>query len=43
MGEILGIVLPVFSLIGIGAAAAWTKLLGKATGDALWLKVVEWL
>ena len=35
MGEILGIVLPVFSLIGIGAAAAWTKLLGRATGDAL--------
>ena len=35
MGEILTIVLPVFGLIGIGAALAWTKLLSHATGDAL--------
>ena len=35
MREILGIVLPVFGLIGIGAAVAWTKLLGRASGDAL--------
>jgi predicted permease len=35
MGEILDIVLPVFGLIGIGAAVAWTKLLGRASGEAL--------
>ena len=35
MGQILSIVLPVFGLIGIGAAVAWTKLLGRTTGDAL--------
>ena len=35
MGEILAIVLPVFGLIGIGAAFAWTKLLSHASGDAL--------
>ncbi len=35
MGEILGIVLPVFGLIGIGAAVAWMKLLGEASGEAL--------
>lgn len=35
MGEILAIVLPVFGLIGIGAAIAWTKLLGHSTSDAL--------
>jgi predicted permease len=35
MGDILDIVLPVFGLIGIGALAAWTKLLGRASGEAL--------
>lgn len=35
MGEILDIVLPVFGLIGIGAAAAWTKLLSRPSGEAL--------
>ena len=35
MGEILAIVLPVFGLIGLGAAIAWTKLLSHASGDAL--------
>ena len=35
MTEILAIVLPVFGLIGIGAAIAWTKLLSPASGDAL--------
>jgi malonate transporter and related proteins len=35
MREILGIVLPVFGLIGIGAAVAWAKLLGRTSGDAL--------
>lgn len=35
MGQILGVVLPVFGLIGVGAAVAWAKLLGPKTGDAL--------
>ncbi len=35
MVEILAIVLPVFGLIGIGAAIAWSKLLSHASGDAL--------
>ena len=35
MTEILAIVLPVFGLIGLGAAIAWTKLLSHASGDAL--------
>lgn len=35
MGQVLSVVLPVFGLIGIGAAVAWTKLLGRTTGDAL--------
>lgn len=35
MVEILGIVLPVFGLIGIGGTVAWTKLLSRTSGDAL--------
>ena len=35
MEQIVAIVLPVFGLIGIGYAIAWTKLLGHAAGDAL--------
>lgn len=35
MGDILDIVLPVFGLIGIGAAAAQTKLLSRPSGEAL--------
>ena len=35
MTDILAIVLPVFGLIGIGAAIAWTKVLSHSAGDAL--------
>lgn len=35
MDQIFAIVLPVFGLIGIGAAVAWAKLLSHPTGDAL--------
>jgi hypothetical protein len=35
MQHFLEIVLPVFGLIGLGAAIAWTKLLDHSTGDAL--------
>ena len=35
MTDILAIVLPVFGLIGIGAAIAWTKVLGHSAGEAL--------
>jgi hypothetical protein len=35
MTDILAIVLPVFGLIGLGAAFAWTKVLSHSAGDAL--------
>jgi predicted permease len=35
MDQIVATVLPVFGLIGIGYAIAWTKLLGHSSGDAL--------
>ena len=35
MGQIAGIVLPVFGLIGIGYVIAWTGLLKENTGEAL--------
>jgi hypothetical protein len=35
MDQIAGIIVPVFGLIGIGYAVAWTRLLGEATGEAL--------
>ncbi len=35
MDQILTIVIPVFGLIGLGYAAAWTRILGQAASDAL--------
>jgi malonate transporter and related proteins len=35
VSEVVDIVLPVFGLIGIGYAVAWSRLLKEATGDAL--------
>ena len=35
MDQITAIVVPVFGLIGLGFAAAWTRLLNQATGEAL--------
>jgi len=35
MDQILTIVIPVFGLVGLGYAAAWTKILGAAVSDAL--------
>jgi predicted permease len=35
MNEIAAIVIPVFGLIGLGFAAAWTGLLSAATGEAI--------
>lgn len=35
MDQIAGIVVPVFGLIGIGYAVAWSRLLGEASGEAL--------
>ena len=35
MDEIVGIVLPVFGLIGIGYVVAWTNVTGKGSGEAL--------
>lgn len=35
MDQIAAIIVPVFGLIGLGFGAAWTRLLGEATGEAL--------
>ena len=35
MNQILAIVLPVFGLIGVGYAVAWSRLLGKESGEGV--------